>query len=79
MYRYFKTASVIDSNILSWKSKGLSDESVQPPTTDNKILNPSLEFVVTKARVKFSGDCLKQGKITFYHGKIVNIYTLFMK
>ena len=31
--RYFKTASANDSNILSWKSKGLSDESVKPPTT----------------------------------------------
>ena len=36
--RYFKTASANDSNILSWKSKGLSDESIKPPTTSNKCL-----------------------------------------
>ena len=36
--RYFKTASANDSNILSWKSKGLSDESIEPPTTSNTFL-----------------------------------------
>ena len=37
--------------ILLWKSKGLSDESIKPPTTSNKMLNPSLDFVGTKARI----------------------------
>ena len=32
-----------------------------------------MDYVGTKAKVKFSGDCLKQEKITFNHGKIVNI------
>ena len=27
----------------------------------------------TKTRVRFSGSCLKQDKITYNHGKIVNI------
>ena len=75
--RYFKTVSANNSNILSWKSKGLSDESIKPLTTSNKMLNPSLDFVGTKARVKFNGDCLKQEKITFNHGKIVNIYIIY--
>ena len=37
------------------------------------MLNPSLDYVGTKTRVKFNGDCLKQEKITFNHGEIVNI------
>ena len=41
VYRYFKTVSINDSNILSWKSKGLSDEGIKPPSTSNKMLNPS--------------------------------------
>ena len=65
--RYFKTISANDSNILSWKSKGLSDESIKPPSTANKMLNPSLNYVGTKVRVKFRGDCLKQEKISFDH------------
>ena len=52
----------------------MSDESIKPPTTDNKMLNSSLDYVGTKIRVKFRGDCLKQEKITFNHGKIVKIY-----
>ena len=75
--RFFKTVSANDSNILLWKSKGLSDESIKPPTTSNKMLNPSLDFVGTKARVKFNGDCLKQEKITFNYGKIVYIYIVY--
>ena len=55
----------------------MSDESIKPPTTSNKILNPSLDYIGTKIRVKFRGDCLKQEKITINHGKIVNIYTVY--
>ena len=55
----------------------MSDESIKPPTTSNKMLNPSLDFVGTKLRVKFNGDCLKQGKIIFDRGKTVNIYIVY--
>ena len=77
MDKYFKTVSANDNNILSWKSKGLSNENIKPPTTSNKILNPILNFVGTKIRVKFNGDCLKQEKITYNHGKIVNTYIVY--
>ena len=77
VYRYFKTVSANESNILSWKSKGLSDESIKPPTTSNKVLNPLVDYVGTKIRVKFNGDCLKQEKITFNYGKIVKIYIAY--
>ena len=56
---------------------GNLNKSIKPPTTSNKVLNPSLDFVGTKARVAFSGDCLKQEKITYNHGKIVNIYIVY--
>ena len=74
---YFNTISAYDSNILLWKSKGLSNESIKPPTTSNKFLNPSLHYVGNKIRVKFNGDCLTQEKITFNHGKITNIYIVY--
>ena len=31
----------------------------------------------TEKRVRFSGSCLKQDKITYNHGKIVNIYIVY--
>ena len=43
VHRYYKTAATNDSNMVSWKSKGLSDESIKPATTSNEILNPSLD------------------------------------
>ena len=59
MQRYFKTVDAGNRNILSWKSKGLSDESIKAPITSNRILNPSQDYVGTNKRVKFSRDCLK--------------------
>ena len=62
---------------LSWKPKGLSDESVQPLSIPDKMLNPSVNYVGTKARVEFRRDYLKQEKITFNHEKKVNIYIAY--
>ena len=61
--RYFRTGSANNSDILSWKSKGLSDESIKPPTISNKMLNASVDFVGTKARVIFNGDYLNKRKL----------------
>ena len=55
----------------------MSDKRIKPPTTSNKTLNPSVDYDGTKARVKFNEDCLKQEKITFNHGKILNIYIAY--
>ena len=41
----------------------MSDESIKPNTTSNKVVNPLLNSVGTKARVKFNADCLKQEKL----------------
>ena len=60
--RYFKTVSNTNDHILSWKSKGLSDESIKPPSTSTNILNPSLNYIGIKTRVEFKGSYLKQDK-----------------
>ena len=76
MYRYFKT--VTNTNyISSWKSRGLSAESIKPPTTSDNSLTPALNYYGTKTRVKFTGSCLKQSKITYTHKKVVNIYIVY--
>ena len=73
MYRYFKMITNTDY-ISSWKSKGLSAESIKPPTTSDNSLTPALSYYGTKTRVTFTGSCLKQPKISYTHGKRVNIY-----
>ena len=55
----------------------MSNESIKPFTTSNKMLNSSVDYVGTKIRVWFNGDCLKQGKITLNYGKIINIYIVY--
>ena len=75
MYRYFKTDS--SYHILSWTTKELSNESIKPPSAPNKFITHSLNYLGTKIRVKFSGSCLKQDKVTYTHGQIVNIYIVY--
>ena len=76
VYRYFKT--VTNSNyISSWKSKGLSAESIKSPTTSDNSLTPALSYYDYNIKVKFTGSCLKQSKITYTHKKVVNIYIVY--
>ena len=74
--KYFKVITNTDY-ISSWKSKGLSAESIKPPTTSDNSLTPALSYYGTKTRVKFTGSCLKQPKISYTHGKVVNIYIVY--
>ena len=60
--RYFKVIANTDY-LWSWKSKGLSAESIKPPTTSDNSLTPALNYYGNKVRVKFTGSCLKQQKI----------------
>ena len=59
--------------VSSWKFKGLSAESIKPLTTSDNSLTPILNYYVTKTGVKFTGSCLKQPKISYTHGKVLNI------
>ena len=53
--------------VLSWQSKGLSNENIDPPTTS---LSSSINYVGNKIRVIFTGSCLKQSnKFTCTHKK----------
>ena len=63
--------------ISSWKSKWLSVESIKPPRTCDNSLTPALSYYGTKTRVKFAGSCLKQPKISYAHGRVVNIYIAY--
>ena len=67
-----------NDSILSWKFKGSCDESIKPPSISTNILTPSLNYVGNNIRVEFKGSCLKQDKFSFNHGKIVNIYIVYL-
>ena len=77
--KYFKLNSVVNTAdyILSWQSKGLSNESIKPPTTTDSSLTPELNYYGTKTKIKFTGSCLKQSSHILTHKKVVNIYIVY--
>ena len=57
----------------------MSDERINSITTSNCSITPEFQIshYGTKARVKFSGSCLKQDNATHNHGTIVNIHIVY--
>ena len=51
--KYLKVNSVVDAAdyVLSWQFKGLSNESVKPPTTTNSSLTPEFNYDGTKTKL----------------------------
>ena len=74
--KYFRVIANTDY-VSSWKSKGLSAETIKPPTASDNSLTPAVSYYGTTTRVKFTGSCLKQPKISYTHGKVVNIYVAY--
>ena len=79
MGKYFKLNSVAGAAdyVLSWKSKGLSNEKIKPPTKTNNSLTPELNYYGTKTRVKFTKSCFKQSSHILTHKNILNIYIVY--
>ena len=52
--KYIKLNSVagVADYVLSWQSKGLSNESIKPPTTTNNSVTPELNYYGTKTNIK---------------------------
>ena len=66
------------NDISSWESKGLSNEKISSTTTtsSNKFAT-NLIYNNARIKVKFNGDFLKQNKVTYNHGPIVDIYNVY--
>ena len=74
MYKYFK---IISNKISSWESKGLSNEKIcfYPQLLNNQT--PSPAYNNARIKILFSRDFLRQDKVTYNHGLIVNIYIVY--
>ena len=79
MRKYFKLSLVtgVIDRVLSWRSKGISNKSIKQPATSDNSLIPSLDYYNTKIRVKFTRGYLKQPKISYTNGKVVNMYIAY--
>ena len=56
--KHFKLNSVANAAdyVLSWQSKGLSNENIKPPTTSDNSLTPELNYYITKTKITFTGS-----------------------
>ena len=75
LFRYFKLNIKTDT-ISSWKSKGLSDETIEPLSTSN--IGPKIDHYGSgKSGVKFILGYLKQAKVSYTHKTILNIFIVY--
>ena len=78
IYKYFR--KIVNTNkVVEWKSKGLSDEAIKIPPMSSNFFEPLLDYYGIKIRLKVSGNILKEDKMKYTYGKIVNIYRLWDK
>ena len=74
--KYFKVIANT-KYISSSKSKGLSDETINPRATSDNSLSPLIDYLDNEIRLKFRGNCLKKPKLSYTHGTIINIHTVY--
>ena len=72
--RYFKLNKNNLHYVLSWTSKGLSNESIKPPSTSDNSLTPILNYYGSKIKVSFDMSCLQTNGFLINHRKIAIIY-----
>ena len=75
MYRYFKAFSI--TQYAEYVSDGNLNDYLMKVLRRLLRLIITLSYHNTKIRVKFNGCCLKQPKISYTHGTIVNIYIVY--
>ena len=55
----------------------MSDKKINSIKTFNHSITPNLSYYGTKTRVEPNGSCLEQDRVTFNHGKLVNICIVY--
>ena len=78
-YKYFKTfADISFTFVSSWGLKGLSNEIIISAKITDTDLCPKLFYDNEGAHLGFGlGDYLKQEKVVYNHGSIINIYIVY--
>ena len=75
--RYFRLIAN-KKYISSWKSKGLSNETLTLYATSDNSLTPWIDYYGSKIRLQFNKSCLKQSNmLTYDYGHRVNLYIAY--
>ena len=68
----------LNSNwITKWKSKGLSNESLEVVSISDNTLTTSVSYYGDRVRLRFTGSVLQQKIVTYNHKKVVNLYAVY--
>ena len=66
-----------NDEIYLWKSKGISEESITPPsTTEKSFYQEVMCYFGPEYELKFKGICLKQDSVSFLH-KCIYVYITY--
>ena len=67
------------ANISSWRSSGIYDDGnvILTAVSNSSSVVPRLINENGKLKVSFSGNLLKQTKVAYNHGRIINIYIVY--
>ena len=77
MTRYFRIIANTKC-ISSWKSKGLSDDTITPYDTSDNSLTSLIDHYGSKVKLKFNEDCLTQSnKLRYDYGHKVIAYIVY--
>ena len=74
VYKYFEKTR---DKVSSWKSNGLSDETIISTTTSTDKSATKTIYDNARIKVRFNGDLLRQNQVTYNHGPVVNIYIVY--
>ena len=77
IYNYLKTTGVLNNDISSCESKRLSDKEIKSFTILGSSTASQLAYTGERIIVKFDGGCLKQDKVAYSNGPIINIYIVY--
>ena len=75
MYKYFQNNGSTH-HISAWKSKGLSNENINPPATSDNSLALSLNYIGTKTRVNFDFIEIRKNHIYSWKSSIIPFNTI---
>ena len=74
VYKYFEMTG---NKISRWELKGLSNEKISSTKTFNYDHTPRLVYENARIKLRLARSILKENKVTFNYGPIVNIYIVY--
>ena len=68
----------LKSNLITkWRSKGLSNESLEVISISDNTLTQSVNYCGDTVRLRFTGSVLQQKTVTYNHKRVVNLYLIY--